>query len=227
MTRANLNFVSHEAILFHYHNGDQYPDGLVDYFGIRELCAIDRLWTPDDFKAWIRNNYTEATRRITNFANGMSIDAHAQTDVPAETEAVEQPCIYYTGSFITDYSYVFTHSFQTGRKRKDGSRQLKDVNYRPVSTQGWSFYYPRHDNHSSALHAAQIDCQCCTSFPMARDIARQALRLAPGRARRLIINGLNSCWLRCVFAAVEVRFDEDRHDECHENSEKHQDKRAV
>lgn len=129
MTRGNLNFVSHGSILFHYHNGDQYPEGLVDYFGVRDFCGIDRLWTPDDFRDWIRNNYTEACRRITTAPNGMTIDAHAQSDIPAEPEAIEQPCIYYTGSFITDYSYVFTHSFKPGRKRKDGSRSYRTVNY--------------------------------------------------------------------------------------------------
>ena len=38
MTRANLNFVwqtpgQTPRVLFHYHNGDQYPEGLLQFFG--------------------------------------------------------------------------------------------------------------------------------------------------------------------------------------------------
>ena len=132
MTRSNLNFVYQNRgeaprVLFHYHNGDQYPEGLLQFFGIEEFLLCDRPWTPDDFCAWIRKNYRVACRTITTLANGVSIDAHAETDELAEPEDLGeggQPKIYYTNGFITDYSYVFTPGHRHGRHRKDGSRRL-------------------------------------------------------------------------------------------------------
>lgn len=131
MTRANLNFVwqNHgEAprTLFHYQNGDQYPEGLLQWFGLAAFLTIDRPWTADDFRAWIRGNYKRPCRKITTFANGITVDAHAETDEPAEPEDLGQggqPKIIYTDGFITDYSYVFEPGFQFGPKRKDGSRR--------------------------------------------------------------------------------------------------------
>jgi hypothetical protein len=136
MTRANLNFIGQKAILFHYHNGDQYPEGLVDYFGLADFCRIKWLWEPADFQAWISKNYTQAGRRVTKFSNGMSVDMHVQTDTPAEAQYVDQPCIYYTGSFPTDYSYVFKHSTERGRTKAEGSRPFKLINY--VLVYHWS-----------------------------------------------------------------------------------------
>jgi hypothetical protein len=115
MTRSNLNFIWQNRgeaprTLFHYHNGDQYPEGLLVFYGIEEFLSIRRPWTPDDFRAWIRKNYRESRRRVTQLANGMLLESHCDTDVPAEAEDLGeggQPRIYFTEGFLTDYSYVF------------------------------------------------------------------------------------------------------------------------
>lgn len=115
MTRSNLNFIWQNPgeaprTLFHYHNGDQYPEGLLLFYGIEEFLSIKRPWTPDDFRSWISKNYREAGRQVTQLAGGMSLDMHCETDIPAEPEDLGdggQPRIYYTDGFITDYSYVF------------------------------------------------------------------------------------------------------------------------
>jgi hypothetical protein len=59
----------------------------------------------------------------------MTMDAHVQTDTPAEAKEVDQPRIFYTGTCPTDYSYVFKHSMQRGRKLSNGSYTYKTVNY--------------------------------------------------------------------------------------------------
>lgn len=143
MTRANLNFVWQNPgeaprTLFHYHNGDQYPEGLLQFFGIEAFLTLDRLWTPDDFRSWIRTNYRRSCRQVTQLANGVSIDSHAETNDPAEPEDLGengQPRIYYTDGFATDYSYLFTHHYVYGRKRKDGTRPFDPVNWVSV----WNF----------------------------------------------------------------------------------------
>src|SRR5450631_2180040 len=137
MTRSNLNFIYQNPgeaprTLFHYHNGDQYPEGLLQYFGLADFLAIDHLWTPDDFRVWIRHNYTVACRKVTRLGNGMAIDAHAQSDIPAEAVDLGeggQPKVFYTDGFATDYSYVFTHRHVFGRLRKDGDRRCTRQNW--------------------------------------------------------------------------------------------------
>jgi hypothetical protein len=116
MTRANLNFLWQNRgeaprTLFHYHNGDQYPEGLLTFFGIEDFLSIARPWTPDDFRAWIAKNYRVAGRKVGTLPNGMTLDMHCETDVPAEPEDLGeggQPRVYYTDGFITDYSYLFS-----------------------------------------------------------------------------------------------------------------------
>ena len=143
MTRANLNFVWQNPgeaprTLFHYHNGDQYPEGLLQFFGVEEFLTLDHLWTPDDFTSWVRGNYRQACRKVTTLANGVSIDAHAESDEPAEPEDLgegAQPRIVYTDGFLTDYSYVFTHRHVPGRRRKGGSRPYRERNWVTV----WHF----------------------------------------------------------------------------------------
>jgi hypothetical protein len=143
MTRANLNFVWQNRgeaprTLFHYHNGDQYPEGLLQHFGIEEFLTIPHLWTPEDFRAWIAKNYRKSCRKVSVLSNGMKVDAHADTEEPAEpTDLGEggQPRIYYTDGFVTDYSYVFTNGFRLGRPRKDGGRHSTEVNW--VTAWNW------------------------------------------------------------------------------------------
>lgn len=124
MTRGNLNFVwqnTGEAprTLFHYHNGDQSPEGLLTFFGIEEFLSIADSWTPDDFRAWIAGQYRVAGREVITLPNGLAIDSHCDSEEPAQPEDLGeggQPRIYYTDGFITDYSYVFTvDSFKRGR----------------------------------------------------------------------------------------------------------------
>jgi len=115
MTRSNLNFVwqnSGEAprTLFHYHNGDQYPEGLLVFYGLGEFLSIRRPWTAADFRTWIRTNYRQPGRQVTQLAGGLTLDSHCDTDVPAEPEDLGeggQPRVYFTDGFPTDYSYVF------------------------------------------------------------------------------------------------------------------------
>ena len=143
MTRGNLNFVwqnQGEAprTLFHYHNGEQYPEGLLQFFGIEEFLLLPTLWTPEDFRTWIRKNYRVACRKRTTLANGMILDAHAETNESAEPEDLgegAQPRIYYTEGFVTDYSYVFTHEPVRGRKWKDGIVHYRSQNW--VTTWEW------------------------------------------------------------------------------------------
>jgi len=95
MTRANLNFVwqnPEEAprTLFCYHNGDQYPTGLRDYFNVLDMIEKGIKaggLTPEMFKEWIVKNYPDD--ELEDLGEG------------------GQPKIYYTNGFITDYSYVF------------------------------------------------------------------------------------------------------------------------
>jgi len=116
MTRANLNFIWQNLgeaprTLFHYHNGDQYPAGLLTFFGIEAFLSIRRPWTPDDFRSWIGQHYRMAGRKTVTLSNGLTIDSHCDTNEPAEPEDLGedgQPRIYYTGGFVTDYSYVFS-----------------------------------------------------------------------------------------------------------------------
>lgn len=124
MTRGNLNFVWQNTgesprTLFHYQNGDQYPEGLLCFYGIEEFLSISHPWTPDDFREWIAKNYRVAGRKVVQGPNGMSVDMHCETEEPAVPEDLGengQPRIYYTEGFITDYSYVFTvNPFKRGR----------------------------------------------------------------------------------------------------------------
>lgn len=143
MTRANLNFIFQNQgeaprTLFHYHNGDQYPEGLLQVFGIEPFLLIDREWTPEDFTAWIKANYRQPCRRVTRLGNGMTLDAHAESDEPAEPADLGeggQPRIYYTDGFITDYSYVFSTEMKAGRRRKNGSRVYGRQNH--VTVWNW------------------------------------------------------------------------------------------
>lgn len=96
MTRANVNYIGawkegttpderYPEMLFFYHNGDQYPTGIRDSYNLMDFLNSDR--TAQDFKDWATKNYEGV-----------------------ELEEIDQPRIYYTGIFITDYSYVFDMS---------------------------------------------------------------------------------------------------------------------
>jgi len=86
MTRANINYINPDnkdkEIQFFYWNGDQYPQGIRDYYNVLDFINSDM--SQEAFEKWAKTNY-----------EGIEI------------ETVDQPKIYYTGWFITDYSYVF------------------------------------------------------------------------------------------------------------------------
>lgn len=96
MTRANLNFIWQEwgkspQTLFHYHNADQYPQGLRDSFNVLDFIQ-EKEWTPEAFRKWVKQNYSD--------------DFDKEHPEPIE---ISHPCIYYDDAgFTTDYSYVFT-----------------------------------------------------------------------------------------------------------------------
>jgi hypothetical protein len=95
MTRANLNFVwqtwgEKPKTWYFYWNGDQYPSGLRDCYGIREWLSDAKAFTPEGFTHWIAKNY------------------HEQRTV-CQPARISHPAIYLdTAGFPTDYSYVFT-----------------------------------------------------------------------------------------------------------------------
>lgn len=94
MTRSNLNFIYQNKgeaprTLFYYHNGDQYPIGLRDFYNVLDFInkGIEHKGlTAEMFKKWILKNYDNS---------------------PVDLGIGGQPKIYYTDGFITDYSYVF------------------------------------------------------------------------------------------------------------------------
>jgi len=93
MTRANINYIYQDIghasrTLFFYWNGDQYPQGIRDFYHVLDFINSD--WSIKAFKTWIANNYE----------NG-------------KVKNIIQPKIYYTDGFITDYSYVFENSSKT------------------------------------------------------------------------------------------------------------------
>lgn len=105
MTRADINYIYQETgsmpkVLYHYENGDQYPRGLRDIYHVLDFVLGD--WTPENFKKWIGNNYTE-TRRVTATGKTVSIEFSEHTEVPAEPELKEHKII----DDYTDYGYVF------------------------------------------------------------------------------------------------------------------------
>ena len=93
MTRANINFryfnekEKRFETIYCYHNGDQYPMGLVKFYNIMELFKDENGISKDNFISWLTKNYSEDIKYIKTLAT---------------------PCIYYDDcSMITDWSYVF------------------------------------------------------------------------------------------------------------------------
>lgn len=87
MTRANINFIYQKRghsprTLYFYWNGDQYPAGIRDYYNILEFVEGDM--TAERFQEWANENYKGV--KVSN---------------------IQQPKVYYTDGFITDYSYCF------------------------------------------------------------------------------------------------------------------------
>lgn len=91
MTRANINFIGEwqgeypdrgRNILAFYWNGDQYPSGIRDIYKLDEFLESSKKEV--DFREWALQHYEDV-----------------------QIEEVEQPRVYFTGTFITDYSYVF------------------------------------------------------------------------------------------------------------------------
>lgn len=58
MTRANINFKSKDGNVYHwYWNGDQYPHGLVIWYGILGWISYKEKFNSDGFAKWVGANY--------------------------------------------------------------------------------------------------------------------------------------------------------------------------
>lgn len=116
MTRANINYIYQKIghapkTLYHYHNGDQYPCGIRDFYHVLDFTNGD--WSIESFKKWLGDNYTEPrTIRMTAPKTGITVESNwNESDIPAKARIINYPCIYYDdGGFITDYSYIFDAS---------------------------------------------------------------------------------------------------------------------
>ena len=90
MTRSNLNYIwqnlgEHPRTLYLYHNGDQYPLGIRDFYRVLDFTE-DKPWTPAKFKTW--------TKRVYEME-------------PVDLGEGGQPKIFYENGHIVDYTYVF------------------------------------------------------------------------------------------------------------------------
>lgn len=105
MTRANLNFTYRQKgalkVLYHYQNGDQYPQGIRDYFNVLDLL---KDFTPKGFKKWLGDNYTIQAPR----AQGNLINNYADTEIPAKPRLQNHTTI----GDLTDYTYVFNSNYE-------------------------------------------------------------------------------------------------------------------
>ena len=106
MTRADINYIYQETgsmpkVLYHYHNGDQYPSGIRDGYNVLDFVLGD--WTPENFIKWIGDNYTESDRVIASNDSGMSIEYSQDSGRKATPELKDHKII----DDYTDYGYVF------------------------------------------------------------------------------------------------------------------------
>jgi hypothetical protein len=107
MTRANLNFTyrvkGELKVLYHYHNGDQYPTGIRDHYHLLEWLEKGEF-TPKGFTKWLADNYKKTQRvRSSNKATGISIEYNEPTKVPVKPILQGHTII----GDLTDYTYVF------------------------------------------------------------------------------------------------------------------------
>jgi hypothetical protein len=129
MTRANLNFVwqelgSHPRTLYFYYNGDQYPSGLRDHFGVKAWLGKPEAFTPEGFKQWVRTAYFRSVR-----------ESHPDLQVEAfGPEEISHPAIHYdTAGFPTDYSYLFEVGLMPYTIRLSQEDQAKGI----LGRTGW------------------------------------------------------------------------------------------
>lgn len=113
MTRANLNFVYQKQgqapqTYYWYHNGDQYPRGLRDFYNVKDFIKSD--WSLKSFQKWIGENYKIKKAVTVGNPTGVTLTTFEDSEAPAKAYKVNSPCIFYDdGNFIADYSYVFDH----------------------------------------------------------------------------------------------------------------------
>lgn len=109
MTRANINFTYRvngvQKVLYHYHNGDQYPRGIRDIYNVLDLV---KDFTPKGFKEWLTKNYTEQhAKAYTNKKTDVTmVSNYSPTKIPVRPQLKSFTII----GDLTDYSYVFNNS---------------------------------------------------------------------------------------------------------------------
>lgn len=110
MTRADLNFIYEEngdkkKVLYWYHNGDQYPRGLREFYGIVKWLKNPDKFNKDGFTEWLAKNYFEyKSVAYTNPKTKMTlVDNWVKTEKIAKPEQKH----FVTIDGFTDYNYVF------------------------------------------------------------------------------------------------------------------------
>lgn len=111
MTRANINFAwrdkGAQKVLYHYHNGDQYPTGFRDEYHVLDWLKDEDAFTPDGFKKWIADNYTEAIMVTYGSDAGASMQVYEHNENPAVPTEQDHTTI----GDLTDYTYVFQKGY--------------------------------------------------------------------------------------------------------------------
>jgi hypothetical protein len=120
MTRANLNYIIGEKTLSIYWNGDQYPRGLRDFFG---LMALLYKYYPQEDNC---RDYNRITKKvIVNYILAM-YDEYTKKSI----KEVDKPIIEDT----EDYGYVFDFDknnfmvYEWGKLVFEGNKQ-KFINF--------------------------------------------------------------------------------------------------
>ena len=102
MTRADINFIHKDGILYHYHNGDQYPDGIRDCYNLLDWISKKDDFNVKGFTKWLADNYVEVKRmRVSN--GETSMEYNEDTDTPVKPTNKK----FVTIDKFTDYGYVF------------------------------------------------------------------------------------------------------------------------
>lgn len=122
MTRAHINFAWRDKgelkVLYHYHNGDQYPTGFRDCYYVLDWLKDESAFNPEGFKKWIADNYTEAVMVTYGSDTGASMQVYEHNEKPAVPTEQDHTTI----SDLTDYTYVFNDNSWTTGVRKDGKQ---------------------------------------------------------------------------------------------------------
>lgn len=109
MTRADINFIYQDkagkGYLYWYHNGDQYPAGIRDYYNLLDWLKNKDQFNRAGFEDWLGKNYTEQhTVAYTNKKTGTTLVSNYEpTEIPAKPEKKHFEVV----DTFTDYGYTF------------------------------------------------------------------------------------------------------------------------